>query len=212
MSTRVSAAIFVFTMAAATAISRSRPPAAPAGQGQGGGRGGRGGGAAAQPPPVPSVSKRPNGGGLATIRMGAPDNNMWFGWRVATPTAALKGMTFSDALAKADVWPVRQRRGVEHADHQLRSPEAARPAPSGKRARRGRLSPARDRRVDHGVSRRQHRCRRRDAAPRVRVRQVHQRAARSSRAPMRRILPSSTSLPRSSRSTSRSRAKAIRRP
>ena len=51
--------------------------------------------------PVPSVSKRPNGGGLATIRMGAPDNNMWFGWRVAVPTAALRGMTFSDALAQS---------------------------------------------------------------------------------------------------------------
>ena len=38
---------------------------------------------AQQAPQVPSVSKRPNGGGLATIRMGAPDNNMWFGWRVA---------------------------------------------------------------------------------------------------------------------------------
>ena len=38
--------------------------------------------------------------------MGAPDNNMWFGWRVAAQAASLRGMTFSEALAKADVWPV----------------------------------------------------------------------------------------------------------
>ena len=60
MITRVSSAIVVFTIAAATANVAQQAPA-----------------------PVPSVSKRPNGGGLATIRMGAPDNNMWFGWRVA---------------------------------------------------------------------------------------------------------------------------------
>ena len=81
MRTRVSAVIFVFAIAAA-AIG------------------------AQQAPQVPSVSKRPNGGGLATIRMGAPDAKMWFGWRVAAPMASLRGMTFSDALAKADVWPV----------------------------------------------------------------------------------------------------------
>ena len=50
--------------------------------------------------------------------MGAPDNNMWFGWRVATPTASLKGMTFSDALAKADVWPVAS---VEASSTQITS-------------------------------------------------------------------------------------------
>jgi type 1 glutamine amidotransferase len=37
--------------------------------------------------------------------MGAPDEKMWFGWRVAMPAAALKGLTFSEALAKADVIP-----------------------------------------------------------------------------------------------------------
>ncbi|HET9468190.1 MAG TPA: ThuA domain-containing protein [Vicinamibacterales bacterium] len=84
MKTRASAAIVVFVMAAA-AIGAQQKPAAPQ---------------------VPSVSKRPNGGGLATIRMGAPDSNMWFGWRVAAPMAALRGLTFSDALTKADVWPV----------------------------------------------------------------------------------------------------------
>ena len=62
--------------------------------------------AQAAPPPVPSISQRPNGGGLTTIRVGASDNNLWFGWRVGLPTAALRGMTFSDALARADVMSI----------------------------------------------------------------------------------------------------------
>ena len=82
----------------------------------------RAGGGATQA--VPSVSKRPNGGGLATIRMGAPDNTMWFGWRVAAPMASLKGMTFSDALAKADVWPVAS---VEASSTQITSFEVPKP-------------------------------------------------------------------------------------
>src|SRR5262245_49628741 len=106
MNTRVCAVIFAVALATGAVNFAQQPPAAPGGQGQGG-RGGRGGAAApTQPPPVPSVSKRPNGGGLATVRMGAPDNNMWFGWRVAAPMASLRGMTFSDALARADLWPV----------------------------------------------------------------------------------------------------------
>ena len=114
----------VFVMVAA-AIGAQQGPAAPAGQTQDGGRGGRAGGApATQAPPVPSVSKRPNGGGLATIRMGAPDNNMWFGWRVAAPTASLRGMTFSDALAKADVWPVAS---VEASSTQITAYEVPKP-------------------------------------------------------------------------------------
>jgi type 1 glutamine amidotransferase len=119
MNTRVSAATFVCLIAAATAGVAQQGPATPAGQGQGGGRG-----VAAPATPVPSVSKRPNGGGLATIRMGAPDNNMWFGWRVAAPTASLKGMTFSDALAKADVWPVAS---VEASSAQITSYEVPKP-------------------------------------------------------------------------------------
>lgn len=79
---------------------------------------------AQQAPPVPSVSKRPNGGGLATIRMGASDNNMWFGWRVALPTASLKGLTFSDALVKADLWPVA---AVEASSTQITSFEVPKP-------------------------------------------------------------------------------------
>ena len=82
-------------------------------------------GAEAPAPRPPSVvSKRPNGGGLATIRMGAPDNNMWFGWRVALPTAAFRGLTFSDALAKADVIPVAS---VEASSTQITSFEVPKP-------------------------------------------------------------------------------------
>ena len=101
-----------------------------------------------QAPQVPSVSKRPNGGGLATIRMGAPDNNMWFGWRVAMPTAALKGMTLLRRAREGRRDPIRFRRSLEHADHQLRSAEAARSAPPDERARRRRLPSPRDRRID----------------------------------------------------------------
>lgn len=115
--------MFVFAIAAASVNFAQQAPAAPVGQGQGGGRGGRGGGGA-QAPQVPSVSKRPNGGGLATIRMGAGDNNMWFGWRVAAPTASLRGLTFSDALARADMWPVSS---VEASSTQITSYEVPKP-------------------------------------------------------------------------------------
>lgn len=54
-------------------------------------------------PPVPSISERPTGSSLGTIRAGAADNNIWFGWRVATPSTAIRGLTFSQALARADI-------------------------------------------------------------------------------------------------------------
>jgi type 1 glutamine amidotransferase len=123
MKARVSAVIFcVAVVTSAINFAQQSAGAPPAGQGQGGGRGGRGGGQPA--PQVPSVSKRPNGGGLATIRMGAPDNNMWFGWRVAMPTSALKGMTFSEALARADVIPFAS---VEASSTQITSFEVPKP-------------------------------------------------------------------------------------
>ena len=126
MRLRVAAAIVVCAIAQSAVGVGQQAPQAPAGQGQGGARGGRGGGGAqAQAAPqVPSVSKRPNGGGLATIRMGAPDNTMWFGWRVSLPTAALRGLTFSDALAKADVIPVAS---VEASSTQTTSFEVPKP-------------------------------------------------------------------------------------
>src|SRR5260221_94518 len=77
----------------------------PAGGAAGQGRGGRQGGPAAAPA-VPSISKRPTGSSLGMIRAGAQDNNIWFGWRVAMPTNAIKGMTFSEVVAKADAMAV----------------------------------------------------------------------------------------------------------
>ena len=121
MRTRLCVLIFAAAMTAGVVNFAQQPPAGPAGQGAGG-RGGRGGGAA--PPPVPSVSKRPNGGGLATIRMGAPDDKMWFGWRVAASMASLRGLTFSDALAKADMWPVPS---VEASSTQITAFEVPKP-------------------------------------------------------------------------------------
>jgi type 1 glutamine amidotransferase len=102
MRRHVSAAIFVLATAFAVVNAQQGPAA----------------------PQVPSVSKRPNGGGLATVRMGAPDNTMWFGWRVSAPMASLKGLTFSDALAKADVWPVAS---VEASSTQITSFEVPKP-------------------------------------------------------------------------------------
>jgi type 1 glutamine amidotransferase len=55
-----------------------------------------------KPPQVPSISQRPSGASLGTIRIGAADNNVWFGWRVAMPANAIKGLTLSDVLARAD--------------------------------------------------------------------------------------------------------------
>jgi len=48
-------------------------------------------GQAQNPPAVPSISQRPTGSSLGTIRGGAADNNIWFGWRVGMPSAAIRG-------------------------------------------------------------------------------------------------------------------------
>ena len=53
------------------------------------------------PAQVPSISQRPTGSSLGTIRVGAADNKIWFGWRVAIPANAFKPHTFSDALTIA---------------------------------------------------------------------------------------------------------------
>jgi len=55
-----------------------------------------------KPQQVPSISQRPSGASLGTIRIGAADNNIWFGWRVAMPANAIKGMTLSEVLARVD--------------------------------------------------------------------------------------------------------------
>jgi hypothetical protein len=75
-------------------------------------------------PQVPSISQRPNGASLGTIRIGAADNNMWFGWRVAIPATAFRHLTFSEALAKSDILSVA---GVEASSTQTTSPEVPKP-------------------------------------------------------------------------------------
>src|SRR4051812_20258626 len=92
--------IAILILTAAAGMSQQQGGAAPGGRGgaaQGGGRGGQGGAQA-----VPSRSMRPPGSSLGMIRIGAADNNMWFGWNVAAPATAFKGLTYSEALAKAD--------------------------------------------------------------------------------------------------------------
>jgi type 1 glutamine amidotransferase len=88
--------------------------------------------AAAQPAPqpaVPSISRRPNGTSLGTIRVGAADNNIWFGWRVAMPSIAIKGLTLSEALARADDYPIAVT-GVIAPSIQLVSHEVPKPLDS----------------------------------------------------------------------------------
>src|SRR6266545_806276 len=55
------------------------------------------------PEQIPSISQRPTGSSLGTIRVGASDNTIWFGWRVGVPAASLKPATLSDALPKYDL-------------------------------------------------------------------------------------------------------------
>src|SRR4051794_31972001 len=73
-----------------------------------------------QPAPIPNLSQRPSGSSLGMIRVGAADNNIWFGWRVGIATAAFRGLTVSEALAKADRLAVT---GVEASNEQTLSPE-----------------------------------------------------------------------------------------
>ena len=78
----------------------------------------------AQQSQVPSISKRPPGSSLGMIRAGAQDNNIWFGWRVGTPTTAIRGQTFSEAVAIADINGVPQ---VEAVSTQLVANEIPKP-------------------------------------------------------------------------------------
>ena len=105
MNTRLSMVVFgMVAVAALTGTAQQAPPAGGQGRGAGQGRGGEGGRGGA--PPVPSISQRPNGASLGTIRAGAQDNNIWFGWRIAVPSSSIRGLTFSDALAEIDVLSV----------------------------------------------------------------------------------------------------------
>jgi type 1 glutamine amidotransferase len=129
MRQRTLAVIALFVLGTFAGAQQGPPPGGGAGQGRGGRQGGPGGG----PAPVPSVSKRPSGAELGTIRVAAQDENIWFGWRVAIPTSAFRGMTFSEAAARADVMSLAsvevssaQRVAVEVPkpfDHRLQAGE-----------------------------------------------------------------------------------------
>ena len=58
------------------------------------------------PEQIPSISMRPTGSSLGTIRVGAADKNIWFDWRVGVPGAAIKSLTLSEMLPKVDVLSV----------------------------------------------------------------------------------------------------------
>jgi len=79
---------------------------------------------ATPPAPVPSISQRPTGSSLGTIRVGASDGTIWFGWRVGAPTTALKSLPISEALARTDLLSVAN---VELTDTQLVSTEVPKP-------------------------------------------------------------------------------------
>lgn len=109
---------FIFlSMSLALVLSlQAQTPATP-----GAGRGGRG---AAPAQAIPNLSLRPTGSSLGTIRVGAADKNIWFGWNVAIPAAAFHRLTLAEALAKSDTLVVT---GVEALSTQRVSPEVPKP-------------------------------------------------------------------------------------
>ena len=117
MTNCIQVATIVVVISASSVFAQQLPP--PAGGGPG-----RGAGQPQTPPPVPSISQRPTGSSLSTIRMGAADNNMWFGWRVAVPAHAIKSLTLSQALARTDLMGVA---GVEASSTQTVSYEVPKP-------------------------------------------------------------------------------------
>ena len=72
------------------------------------------------PEQIPSISQRPTGSSLGTIRAGAADRNIWFDWRVGVPGTAIKSLTLSEVLPKADLASVT---GVEASSSQIVSSE-----------------------------------------------------------------------------------------
>ena len=69
---------------------------------------------------MPNLSLRPTGASLGTIRVGAADNNIWFGWHVGIATADFKQLTFAEAVVKSDLLGVT---GVEASHSQRIAPE-----------------------------------------------------------------------------------------
>jgi type 1 glutamine amidotransferase len=72
------------------------------------------------PEQIPSISQRPTGSSLGTIRVGASDNNIWFGWRVGVPGESLRPLTLSEALPKYDLASVAS---IEASSTQIVSAE-----------------------------------------------------------------------------------------
>ena len=72
------------------------------------------------PEQIPSISMRPTGSSLGTIRVGAADKNIWFDWRVGVPSTAMKSLTLSETLPKVDLLSVAN---VEASNTQLVSLE-----------------------------------------------------------------------------------------
>jgi type 1 glutamine amidotransferase/sugar phosphate isomerase/epimerase len=72
------------------------------------------------PEQIPSLSMRPTGSSLGTIRVGAADRNIWFDWRVGVPGTAIKSLTLSEVLPKIDVLAVAS---VEVSSAQAVAPE-----------------------------------------------------------------------------------------
>jgi type 1 glutamine amidotransferase/sugar phosphate isomerase/epimerase len=72
------------------------------------------------PEQIPSISMRPTGSSLGTIRVGAADRNIWFDWRVGVPGTAIKSLTLSEMLPKIDVLAVAS---VEASSSQMVAPE-----------------------------------------------------------------------------------------
>ena len=71
-------------------------------------------------PAIPNLSLRPTGSSLGTIRVGAADNKIWFGWHVAVPAADFHQLTLAEAITKADTLCVT---GVEASSTQRIAPE-----------------------------------------------------------------------------------------
>jgi uncharacterized protein len=72
------------------------------------------------PEQIPSISMRPTGSSLGTIRVGAADRNIWFDWRVGVPGTAIKSLTLSEMLPKIDVLAVAS---VDASSSQTVAPE-----------------------------------------------------------------------------------------
>ena len=101
--------VVVFVVTGSQAVAQTAPT-----------QGGRAGGGGQNNPPSGSASVRPPGSSLGTIRLGAQDEKIWFGWHVGIPATAFRGLTFSDAAAKADALGLGS---IEGFDTQKVSPE-----------------------------------------------------------------------------------------